>query len=503
MTEEKIVPRKVLVIAQRPSDYVEMRRCALALRECNWKVQILYLHESPLKHEEKMVFDDMESLCSEEAISEFEFLFIGRSVRRPVRRREQVSVRWQFRMRYWVGRIIDKCLTKSQLEKKNSIVNFPHRVANFLYTIYGYHKNFRLVKKVLGRHNPDAIILPEDVVGAVTAIIIKAGHSFNIPSVILPYTIANQQEAFRSLSGSRYYQYLFWPNRIIGFLFRRWIMRQGGLALVRLPSAYIVGHIITRTNPPDPWMMNSGFANVIAVENQSMLQYYIEAGIPRSKMEVVGAVSDDELANFKLNKFNELNSLRAELGIESKKPLLVVGGCPDQSNSCPDGFEFSNINEFLRMLVVALEPLQPDYEIVVRPHPNNLRMGEALTGKGLRTTLIDTARLVALSDAYVAFASATIRWAISCGVPTVNYDVFHYNYDDFAGIDGVQNVDNYARFCEAIVKLKPGSDEFATLKLGIARSAPSWGTLDGQSTKRIVDLIDRQCCLERVPRTCD
>ena len=121
---------------------------------------------------------------------------------------------------------------------------------------------------------------------------------------------------------------------------------------------------------------------------------------------------------------------------------------PDQSTSCPAGFEFDDITDFTKQLADALQPLKARYEILMRPHPNFTEMAEVMAAHGIRTTMIDTARLVALSDLYLAFGSATIRWAISCGVPALNYDVFHYDYDDYKTVGGVVISNSFNRFAE-------------------------------------------------------
>jgi hypothetical protein len=491
----------VLVVAQRPSDYVEMRRCALALHDLGWTAQILYFGNGPQDKEERKVAADMEGLHRAGKVSQIEFLVYGGRSSRA----EEAGSPPRESLRKMLRRVIYRLLGISPSTSVKCLDRIADLVAlarAFAHPIYAYRRNLNDISDILKRLKPDAIVLPEDVVGPVTALVIKAGHRRGIPSIILPYTIANQQEAFRSLTSNPSYHFSPWSNRIVGSMFRRWIMRQNGVALVRMPAPYIIGHIMTRTVPPDPWMMNSGFANVIAVENRAMLDYYVAAGIPRGKMEVVGAIYDDQLAKFKLNKDGELRILRAELGMSTGKPLLVVGGCPDQSMSCPAGFEFADMDDFCQQLAQSLKPLQADYEIVVRPHPNCLRMGDVLAREGIRSTLTDTARLVALSDVYIAFASATIRWAIACGVPTINYDVFHYDYDDFRGIEGVVNVDRFDRFRQSIGQLLPGSAELDALWSGMSRSAARWGCLDGRSTTRIAALIDRLCRLERVPRTC-
>ncbi len=502
MGEPAIEPRTVLVVAQRPSDFVEMRRCAMALAERGWTPQMLYFCLGPWVAGEREVYAEIERLRDEDVLADVELfdyrppsepgampeprIGLRHRVARPLRPLVVVASTIYYTVRRFWPALFDR-------------IYWAIRTVSV--TIYRYADNRRRIGGVLDRMKPDAIVLPEDIVGAVTPLVIRAGHERNIPSVILPYTIANQQEAFRSLAGQPNYRFAWWPNRIVGTLFPRWVMRQDGKALVRLPAPHIMGQILTRTVPPDPWMMNSGYANAIAVENEAMHDYYRAAGIPESKLEVVGAIYDDHLARFRLHRDEQRALLRRELGLRADKPILVVGGCPDQSPNAPPGFEFADMEECCRRLGEALSEHADAWELIVRPHPNYARMGEILAAGGVHATTIDTARLVALADLYVAFASATIRWAIACGVPTINYDVFHYDYDDYRGIEGVVNLAGFAAFREQLGRLHPGSAELAAQREGIAKSSTRWGRLDGRATERIARLIDRLCRLERVPRT--
>ena len=60
----------------------------------------------------------------------------------------------------------------------------------------------------------------------------------------------------------------------------------------------------------------------------------------------------------------------------------------------------------------------------------------------MRIAARKTSELVPLCDLYVASVSSTIRWAIACGKPVVNYDVYRYRYTDFISLDGVLIIDS-------------------------------------------------------------
>jgi hypothetical protein len=464
---------KILLVAQRPSDYVEMRRGADALHLCDYTIQIMYHPcEGPNSASEALVLQDGKQAEQDEKLERFEI--------------------------FDFFHIMEKTPSKKSRDRKSRLgprfvkyIVLIHEILGGIVNIVRYTRMCRIYEKKIKGINPDLIILPEDVVGIVSPQIIKAAHRLGIPSLILPYTIANQEEAFRSLSAQPAYQRTHPANWVISLLYPRWVMERDGISLVRLPGPHLLGHEFTGTTPPDPWMMNSGFANAIAVENRAMLDYYRDAGLPDSKLRLVGAVYDDYLAKYRLNKEAELANLRQELGLAEGKPVLTIVGCPDQSSGHhPGGFEYEDMADMCKHIAEALQPLKVHYEIVVRPHPNFLKMGDLLEEAGFRKTTVDTARLIALSDAIVAFASATIRWAIACGVPVVNYDVFQFNYDDYKGFEGVVHANSLKEFDDALRRLVPHQEDFALLKRKQAEICEDWGRLDGRSVERIVGLIE-------------
>ena len=91
--------------------------------------------------------------------------------------------------------------------------------------------------------------------------------------------------------------------------------------ILRLPKkiGHIFGHYLLNISPPDPWMMNSGKANKIIVESKKMYKYYVEAGIPESKLTIGGAIYDDILYNFKKNINGSKMKLKNKLNIKKDK----------------------------------------------------------------------------------------------------------------------------------------------------------------------------------------
>ena len=75
--------------------------------------------------------------------------------------------------------------------------------------------------------------------------------------------------------------------------------------------------------------------------------------------------------------------------------------------------------------------------MLIRPHPRAspdlLRVFET---PNIKISIEPMASLIPLCDLYVASISATIRWAISSGIPVLNYDTYRLRYTDFDAAPG-------------------------------------------------------------------
>lgn len=402
----------------------------------------------------------------------------------------------RFKVKYlWSDRLVGK-VTKQTTKPASNLYRF---LIENIYLIALYGRNFQLFRSELQNGQFDIAIIPEDVVGSVWPLFIKAAHEMDIAVLVLPYTLAGQAEAVQSLKGEALFQSR--NNRIASKLFPKWRWQADGLDLVRLPSGHIFAHELFGVTPPAPWLMNSGYANAICVDSQASYEYFAKLGIPKSKLCVTGSVSQDHLFAQKAVKAQALAALTKSVGLVGDKPLLLISGCPNQLAGKVPYCEFTNIGELAQHVGRALEPLRDAYHVVVRPHPNYLEFGELMRPFGITSTMIPTSRLVPLSDLFIGFASATIRWAIACAVPTVNYDVFHYCYNDFGNADGVVTLTESSAFISTLAALKPTDEMYADLKTKIERNSKFWSCLDGGSADRIQSVIELECRKDAAIRT--
>ena len=114
---------------------------------------------------------------------------------------------------------------------------------------------------------------------------------------------------------------------------------------------------------------------------------------------------------------------------------------------------------------------------------------EAFAAPNVRFTWQPTAELIPLCDLYVASISATIRWAISCGIPVVNYDTYRYRYGDYDKAAGVIQTETLADFRAHLTRFVNDPSYAADLVERQRSAMQCWGTASDKMPERFAGLV--------------
>jgi hypothetical protein len=353
-------------------------------------------------------------------------------------------------------------------------------------------KRAGIADAVLSERCYSAIVLSEENVELDTAAWVAVARRKGVRSVIVPYTISNTTEFIESYVGHAPYQVSASPqNRTVARLFPRWTERHKGHHFLRTSYAKVVAVERLGLTPPNPWLLNSGYVDAIAVESQAMHDYYRAAGIPEQQLVMTGSLTDDLMADVLRQAAERRRALLQELGLPQDKPLLIAALPPDQKTYDRPGCEFSDFDHLIGFWGETLAAAD-GWNVVVRPHPKTRPEHlDALRRHGVAISFTDTAELVPLCDVYVAAVSATIRWAIACGKPVVNYDVYQYGYRDYEGVEAVRLVNTRGEFGREIERFTRDANYRADLTARQLREAGRWGMLDGQTAGRMRSLLGK------------
>ena len=331
------------------------------------------------------------------------------------------------------------------------------------------------------------------MVGYDTSLYIKLAHERGIPALIVPSTMSNGLEQAEVYYGDQNYHVTGWTGALIAALFPKWVIRHKEVRLFRCPPGRILAMELAGLAPPKPWIFNSGAADAIAMESQAMIDYYAAAGMNDSRMVLTGSMSDDAL----VVRLKSMQSIRerlcAELGFDPSRPLVLTALPPDflYVNGGRPQCDFKTYDDVVAFWIESLAELK-DCNCVVALHPSvDAGAMRHIERGNVRIGSWKTAEMVPASDIYVASISSTIRWAITCGKPVVNYDIYRYRYTDFLAVPGVLATEEQAEFRAVLQRLVGDAAYRRSIAELQAEKSSYWGMADGHVGDRMLSLVER------------
>lgn len=344
-----------------------------------------------------------------------------------------------------------------------------------------------LARRLLRHRKPQLVVLPEENALIATAVYTTSAKRLAIPSLIIPYTIADASEFAESVYSNR----AVW----ITGLWRRWLARRWPewtyeyrarqLFLQAWHRILII--ILFRLSPPAPWMINSGWADAISVESHRMMNYYKERALPQEKLFLIGSIADDVLSHAQHQMSPRKVGERFDV---THKPTILCA-LPPPWFPRPE-CDFASFRDMIDFWVQTLQQVK-GWEIVLHAHPRISAADQQYIEKRCQLPIkrTDICELIPRCDLYVANISSTIRWAIACGKPVINFDTYKWRFHDYDSAGGVITIEKKDDFIRQIHHVTTNHEYYQQLAQKQKICAPEWGMLDGQCGRRLLQLIDR------------
>lgn len=385
---------------------------------------------------------------------------------------------------------IIRLLNLRPLRKLTKFVTPIFKINHFLLTSFS---EISFYKRYIQQKEISLVVMAGDLVGYNTAEVAKAARNSKISCVIVPSTMSDGTEQAEAYFFDNNFCYDYGLNKLAGKVWPKWKKQHKGKWLVRLPAEQIFCRQILDLDPPLPWVSSSTRADCIAVESRAMKDYYLRCGIAPGLLKETGSLANDGLAQRLQDKEQLKNKLLTELGLDPSKKMVLTALPPDflyMPGGRPE-CEFKNYRELTLFWIQELAAMK-NFNIVISLHPSvdieEFRYLESGNVKIYKETIIN---LIPLCDVFVASVSSTIRWAIACAKPVINYDVYVYRYSDFTAVNGVVYMDKKAQYVEALRRLNQEPEYLKSLEELIQKDASYWGNLDGQEGHRLLKLFDQ------------
>jgi CDP-glycerol glycerophosphotransferase (TagB/SpsB family) len=237
--------------------------------------------------------------------------------------------------------------------------------------------------------------------------------------------------------------------------------------------------------PSDPWIYNGGDADYILIESDFARDYYTNAGIDSAKFVEIGSPIFDTLSKHRNNLTDKKNSLVNTTFREPSLPLILCSLPPDLVNT-------TVFNSYKEMLSFWAEILHRGNtcNVLVSLHPrtsyDQVSFIESERIVIAQKDSIET--LLPHCDIFVACISATIRWALACQKPVLNFDMFGLNYSDYTELSEVKTVfdaENFKNaYNEMVLEVMSGDETGKCIE-----SNNYFGFIDGEFKNRLHQFI--------------
>jgi hypothetical protein len=366
-------------------------------------------------------------------------------------------------------------------------------LTGFLMEFFSLLNSIASARTAFEKVKPDLLVLSIDLAGYDTCAYVKVARKRGRRILLISSIMSIGLDQAEAHYNDSTYHVRGMCRRAVARMFPKWITRHRSRDLFRVPPGRVLAMELLRLSPPTPWLFNSSHADVITMESDAMWDYYGAAGMPEAQMVVTGSTADDVMAGVQAEAKARRDALLRSLGLPVDRPILLTALPPDfldQPGGRPecDFKDYESLADFWLKACGSIE----GYNVVVALHPS-VPLSEAAKFEryGARVSALGTAELVPLCDVFVASISSTIRWAIGCAKPVVNYDVYRYRFTDFIGVEGVLTLEEPEEFIATLRRLFADPDFAADVQAKQQRIASHWGRLDGCSGQRMVDLAKR------------
>lgn len=380
--------------------------------------------------------------------------------------------------------------SQQKVAKKFYLFLYRNFFVGFCYEMMSHIREFIKIHRLIKQVNPDILILAGDNIGYNTNILVKICHKYGIPSVIIPLWMTNTNEPAEAYYSNPAYDGNKFSNRILGYLDPKWTYVHREKKLIRWPAFKILTMKLFGLVPPLPWILNSSYADIILAAHQAMKTLMIHEGIKSDQIRLTGSIVDDIMEENVKNVKSRRDAFTRNLRLIKDKPILLCALPPPilyvfSRSQC----DFKNYSDLVKFWIQSLVKIK-NYTSIISLHPatqyDEIKYIENWGVKISKEKIVD---LMPLCDIFVASMSTTINFAVACGKPTINYDVYKFK-DIYWKFKGVLDTEQKDEFLFLLKKLTEDKDFYSQILAKQQSESDQCGILDGKCSDRILACIN-------------
>lgn len=363
-------------------------------------------------------------------------------------------------------------------------------------TVARMRRDIGALRAVLRNERISAVLLAESGPDFAAPLFVEAAHQEGIPVVTSPIEISTARDYAEAYLTGAHLSLDRWVNRFIAARYPRWVITHKRRQMVRSDARILLALEWLGLSPPHPWLIVGNREDRVAVEGEAMFYHYLAEGVAPSHMVVVGRAEHDIMHEVVSDAAGRRQALYARLGLDPALPLLLSPLVQEHYATGRPECDFQNYADMVDFWVESLAAVKA-YNVVITLHPGHTYQQDSgawdrLEERGVKICRDDLPELVPLCDVYVTGGSTTTSWAIACGKPVINYDIYRHGAHmvRYRSAPGVLSTQEQDEFRTLLSRLTGDPAYHAEISERQAVSAGQWGRLDGKAAERLTRIFD-------------
>lgn len=343
---------------------------------------------------------------------------------------------------------------------------------------------------LIEKYSFSLILMPEDSPDYGAPLVMQVARQKKIPVIIFNGLGISPPEEL-----ARIYMYseALTAGRFISDLIRRhwpkWVFSFSSRSILRIPAEKILAYWLLKTSIPRPWLYYGSEPDTVICDNEATAQFCRSKSIPTDHFKVLGSVEHDILYRYSEARIERRFEIEKDLGFSNLAPLVLISLVQEHFvYGAPDS-DFKNHMDMIEFIGRTLGNAKK-LNVVVSLHPSMMPDDfRFLEQWGLKISTRPVIELIPLCDIYIASGSSTIPWAIACGKPVLNYDVYRYGSIAYNEAAGIITFADKEIFLNQIQKLEQEPEYLELMTQKQAACAKKWGKIDGKASERIIQAL--------------
>ena len=365
----------------------------------------------------------------------------------------------------------------SKLNKRTSLfLLLKEKILYFNY-LYTYLKAYKYLKK----NNIEVLLIRSDNYHTNEIGFIKAAYDLKI-KIIIPSSI--MMEPNLSLSYPRSHYQLSNENTIYEKLsFKKYLHKSYGIQIYKNffnKQAYIL-NFLSNNNllSKSPWIFGgSDMTDILCVSNQFHKDISIKYGVEKSKIKIIGDINYDNL----YPTSQEKNTHYLKKNISNKIIILAL----------PQLFEHHYLNKEdskkeIDFLVSKVSSIQ-DTTLYLSLHPIMDKLTYKYLEEQYNCKIIEDSlnTFLPIADLFVCPPSNTVIWSALCGINTVVFDFYNWNYSSMKVLKSYTFVNDKKKLQKEILYLLDNKIDFTNAHKLLSKDI----VFNGKVLETYLNLID-------------